>query len=387
MGSSEAMDKSKTNQSVNLQQLNSSSSPNTITISPVGVTNHNRISNPIGQQLPLLAPLLRGSTAALPMTSQGIKHRTMTSTNHQSKEMQEVQNRFSSLINTISGVGGEATDNNSISLKKQYECTRCSYVTDNKSQFSYHRSLHKPLQGDELKCNYCDYRATKRHLLSQHMRIHQSGSEDVIVVEQENHSVFLGNKNISAGSTTNDKNSPETDEKNSSGESARPSENKENHIGSSTKKKKWEFMCPHCPYSDSNSDLVNDHKQFHFAVSNERLTFVCEFCDFNAHSDKTMREHRKLHFTFLEKGTSAIEFCTTYDNLKLFVATKRSSGSSKDKKIYDEEEIEDENPWIHSAPGITSSSAQSSMSKNGNPTKAMNNIGSEIGTGTAIINV
>lgn len=295
--------------------------------------------------------------------------------------MQEVQHRFSSLINTISGAGAE-DQSHPVNYKKQYECSRCSYVTDNKSQFSYHRSLHKPVLGEELKCSYCEYSATKRHLLNQHMRIHQSNADDVIVVESENHSVFPKNKGGSSAPCARERNTSDTEEKTEAGV---PSENKENQMGGSAKRKKLEFMCPHCPYSDANSDLVNDHKQFHFVVSRERLTFVCEFCDFNAHSEKTMRDHRKLHFTFLEKGNAAVEFCTTYDNLKLFVATTRSSGSSKDKKIYDEEEIEDENPWMSA--GSATTAGAGALSKGANTTNAVNNIGAEMGTGKAIINV
>lgn len=309
---------------------------------------------------PLLAPLLRGATtSSLEPLNSGM---AADSTDHQSKEMQAVQQRFSSLINSISSAvvgakeGGEGELGN---RKRQYDCAHCSYVTDNKSQFSYHKSLHKPFVGEELKCNYCSYTTTKRMLLTQHLRIHQSNPDDVIVVESENHAVFPK--------------PPAAEEEEELGREVVKENNKENQVAAAAvaagKRKKAESMCPYCPYSDANSELVNDHKQSHLVVSSERLKYSCEFCDFNAHSEKTMKDHRKLHFSFLEKGNAAaVEFCTTYDKLKLFVAASAASssataasnktqGASKDKKIYDEEEIEDENPWMHSANTSTSSAA------------------------------
>lgn len=349
------------------QQLNANP------INPIVIPKNNNNNNLTGQSPPLLAPLLRGGVSS---------NQTATELNR-SKELQAVQQRFSSLINSIgSGVlTGESTPPVEANRKKQYDCSYCSYVTDNKSQFSYHKSLHKPFAGEELQCNFCSYTATKRQLLTQHMRIHQSNPDDVIVVESENHSVF-----------------PKSAAEETQAGGNKPSENKENHVGAAAaaaKRKKTEFMCPFCPYTDANSDLVNDHKQFHLAVSSERLKFNCEFCDFNAHSEKTMKDHRKLHFSFLEKGNAAVDFCTTYDKLKLFVTSTRAAGPSKDKKIYDEEEIEDENPWMHSA--TSSTAAVGSGSGGGAPGTGKGNglkhssrsgkMGTDSGVGKAAINV
>lgn len=315
------------------------------------------------QSPPLLAPLLRGTVSTA--GNQAKAAATATTTSQHSNEMQAVQQRLSSLINSISAGGATTSSGGDVGVsqdqsrtKKQYDCAHCSYVTDNKSQYSYHKSLHKPMAGEELKCNYCSYTTTKRMLLTQHMRIHQSNPDDVIVVESESHSVVPKNTEESRGAT----NAATTTV-------SKPSENdKENQ----------EFRCPYCPYSDANSELVNDHKKFHLAVSNERLRFSCEFCDFNAHSEKTMKDHRKLHFSFLEKGnaTGAVDFCTRYDKFKLYVAASaRSADPSKDKKIYDEEEIEDENPWMHTSANTSSSGSGTkinSSASGGGQSKGLN---------------
>lgn len=339
-GGSAAGTQKQTTDSNNLKTANISNTPSAMTAT---TTNENGVvGQPVQhfisslQSPPLLAPLFQPGGGP---------------SNH-SKEMQAAQQKLSMLINSISsGIVGPAAEEATaehMNRKKQYDCAHCSYVTDNKSQFSYHKSLHKPIMGEELKCNYCSYTTTKRALLTQHMRIHQSNPDDIIVVESENHSVFP------RGVVDPDAVTEEEEERMVTGRE----NNKENHVvaAAAAKRRKTEFMCPYCPYSDANSELVNDHKQFHLAVSGERLKFTCEFCDFNAHSEKTMKDHRKLHFSFLEKGNAtAVEFCTKYEKLKLFVAATATSGPSKNKKIYDEEEIEDENPWMHSANSSSSS--------------------------------
>lgn len=54
---------------------------------------------------------------------------------------------------------------------KKFQCTSCPYITDNKSQFLYHKQFHK-LRGATYKCRYCSYNVSKRHLLQQHLRLH-----------------------------------------------------------------------------------------------------------------------------------------------------------------------------------------------------------------------
>lgn len=276
-------------------------------------------------------------------------------------EMLEVRQKFNSIINQF----GQEPNKPALAAakKKQYQCAYCLYHTDNKSQFTYHKSLHNAERMDqEFQCKYCSYVASKKHLLDQHMKIHQQNSskDDVIVVESENHSVFpkkgaAEDEEVSEGSSMEGDlhdlmvmQIEEGEEMNVA--KKRTSENKENLLRLAEKKGRNEFFCPHCPFKDATPDVVNDHKKFHSIVTNKRLQFNCEFCDFTSNIEQLVKDHRKLHFAPL-KDVHKVEFCTTYDKLKLFVTatTATGSGSPKndDQKIYDEDEIDEETSWIN----------------------------------------
>ncbi|XP_017785914.1 PREDICTED: uncharacterized protein LOC108569018 isoform X2 [Nicrophorus vespilloides] len=53
---------------------------------------------------------------------------------------------------------------------KRYKCIICPYVTNSKSQFTYHKQFHKP--NGQYTCTECSYNVSKRHLLHQHMKVH-----------------------------------------------------------------------------------------------------------------------------------------------------------------------------------------------------------------------
>ncbi|KAI9559687.1 hypothetical protein GHT06_013692 [Daphnia sinensis] len=54
---------------------------------------------------------------------------------------------------------------------KRFRCTSCPYVSDNKSQYVYHRQFHRP-RGAPYKCSQCSYNVSRRHLLNQHLCVH-----------------------------------------------------------------------------------------------------------------------------------------------------------------------------------------------------------------------
>ncbi|XP_019873723.1 uncharacterized protein LOC109601872 isoform X2 [Aethina tumida] len=56
-------------------------------------------------------------------------------------------------------------------LVKRYKCTLCPYVTNSKSQYTYHKQFHKP-RGGQYTCTQCNYNVSKRHLLHQHLKVH-----------------------------------------------------------------------------------------------------------------------------------------------------------------------------------------------------------------------
>ncbi|XP_044752787.1 uncharacterized protein LOC123312423 isoform X2 [Coccinella septempunctata] len=54
---------------------------------------------------------------------------------------------------------------------KKFRCVICPYVTNSKSQYTYHKQFHKP-RGGQYACTQCSYNVSKRHLLHQHLKVH-----------------------------------------------------------------------------------------------------------------------------------------------------------------------------------------------------------------------
>jgi hypothetical protein len=54
---------------------------------------------------------------------------------------------------------------------RRFRCSSCPYVSDNKSQYVYHRQFHRP-RGAPYKCSQCSYNVSRRHLLNQHLSVH-----------------------------------------------------------------------------------------------------------------------------------------------------------------------------------------------------------------------
>ncbi|RZC37053.1 uncharacterized protein BDFB_003388 [Asbolus verrucosus] len=72
---------------------------------------------------------------------------------------------------------------------KRFKCVVCPYVTNSKSQYTYHKQFHKP-RGGQYTCTQCSYNVSKRHLLHQHLKVHginitpQKQNGDVIDLDE-----------------------------------------------------------------------------------------------------------------------------------------------------------------------------------------------------------
>ncbi|CAG9814202.1 unnamed protein product [Phaedon cochleariae] len=70
---------------------------------------------------------------------------------------------------------------------KKFRCTTCPYVTNSKSQYTYHKQFHKP-RGGQYSCTHCSYNVSKRHLLHQHLKVH---GINIATHKQNGESMFL----------------------------------------------------------------------------------------------------------------------------------------------------------------------------------------------------
>ncbi|EFX64099.1 hypothetical protein DAPPUDRAFT_267072 [Daphnia pulex] len=65
----------------------------------------------------------------------------------------------------------EKPSHTAASSGRRFRCSSCPYVSDNKSQYVYHRQFHRP-RNAPYKCSLCSYNVSRRHLLNQHLSVH-----------------------------------------------------------------------------------------------------------------------------------------------------------------------------------------------------------------------
>ncbi len=67
----------------------------------------------------------------------------------------------------------------SSNTKRLHHCGLCPYVCESKNQYVYHRQFHRA-RGAPYKCPHCSFNVTRRHLLNQHLPVHQESGNTSI---------------------------------------------------------------------------------------------------------------------------------------------------------------------------------------------------------------
>lgn len=175
---------------------------------------------------------------------------------------------------------------------KRFKCTSCPYVTNNKSQYLYHRQFHR-LRGAPFKCNVCTYNVTKRHLLHQHLKIHgikraqfKNCINDAVEKETTEGNVGAGLKLNTEIDTTNLPDIPLVWVYKS---------------GSLTKM----FKCRHCPHVNLRKSNIHEHEKMHFdrvqrspngsVNPNQSSVHRCTECNYVCNNAGALASHFKVH--------------------------------------------------------------------------------------------
>ncbi|XP_065226531.1 uncharacterized protein LOC135849797 isoform X3 [Planococcus citri] len=174
---------------------------------------------------------------------------------------------------------------------KRFKCTSCPYVTNNKSQYLYHRQFHR-LRGAPFKCNVCTYNVTKRHLLHQHLKIHgikraqfKNCINDAVEKETTDGSAGAGLKLNTDIDTTRLPDIPLVWVFKS---------------GSLTKM----FKCRHCPHVNLRKSNIHEHEKMHFdriqrspngSVNPNSSVHRCTECNYVCNNAGALASHFKVH--------------------------------------------------------------------------------------------
>ncbi|XP_042232612.1 uncharacterized protein LOC121873259 isoform X1 [Homarus americanus] len=70
-----------------------------------------------------------------------------------------------------SSSNSSGTNNQDEGGPRQFICGACPFETRSRAKLMHHRQFHKP-KGLPFRCPHCSYNVTRRHLLSQHIRVH-----------------------------------------------------------------------------------------------------------------------------------------------------------------------------------------------------------------------
>lgn len=173
-------------------------------------------------------------------------------------------------------------------IYKRFKCSSCPYVTNNKSQYLYHKQFHR-LRNAPFKCNICSYNVTKRHLLHQHLKIHgvkraqfKNCIKDAVEREEPDESFTL-NTDIE---TSHLPDIPLV---------------WVHKAGALTKM----FKCRHCPHVNLRKSNIHEHEKMHFdrvqrspngsIASNQMSTHHCTECNYVCNNAGALASHFKVH--------------------------------------------------------------------------------------------
>lgn len=73
---------------------------------------------------------------------------------------------------------------------KKFRCDSCPFTSESKNQYVYHRQFHRP-RGAPYKCPQCSYNVSRRHLLNQHLIVHNLPQVNLLADDQNSDSEQL----------------------------------------------------------------------------------------------------------------------------------------------------------------------------------------------------
>lgn len=195
-----------------------------------------------------------------------------------------------------------------VSGPRQFICGSCPFETRSRAKLMHHKQFHKP-KGLPFRCPHCTYNVTRRHLLSQHIRVHGldgsvegSGNGDVNQIDDRSNSpspslTITPVTNAASGSAGED--TPLTDSSNL------PKLTDESTTGMEDIPLVWVsrdhrffkmFKCRHCPHVNLRKTNIQEHEKMHKTdISKEAGGLHCPYCSYVSVNAGVMSAHLKVH--------------------------------------------------------------------------------------------
>ncbi|XP_042885914.1 uncharacterized protein LOC122262059 isoform X4 [Penaeus japonicus] len=192
-------------------------------------------------------------------------------------------------------------------------CDSCPFETRSRAKLMHHRQFHKP-KGLPFRCPHCTYNVTRRHLLSQHIRVHGmdpvlDDSIEVSSVNDNNQADDRSNSpspsltitpvnNVAASGNTGDDNTV-TDS------SLLPKLTDQSTMVLDDIPLVWVsrdnrffkmFKCRHCPHVNLRKTNIQEHEKMHKTDSaRESGGLHCPYCSYVSVNAGVMSAHMKVH--------------------------------------------------------------------------------------------
>ncbi|KAK3887418.1 hypothetical protein Pcinc_008477 [Petrolisthes cinctipes] len=190
---------------------------------------------------------------------------------------------------------------------RQFVCGSCPYESRSRSKLMHHRQFHKP-KGLPFRCPHCTYNVTRRHLLSQHIRVHGvednfEGMGNVVHVDERSNSpspsltITPVTNAATSGTSGDDQALPDS--------SQLPKLTDEATMNMEDIPLAWVsrdrrffkmFKCRHCPHVNLRKTNIQEHEKMHKAnLSKEAGGLHCPYCSYGSVNAGVMSAHLKVH--------------------------------------------------------------------------------------------
>ncbi|CRK86570.1 CLUMA_CG000143, isoform A [Clunio marinus] len=171
-----------------------------------------------------------------------------------------------------------------------HKCDYCTFSSSDDSDVKAHSAVHTSYYQEKTKEFMAKYKQATDYpnpeLYTAKQALDDSGAnDDVWVVKKANEQ----QKNREQESTSSDEN--KIDEK-----------------------------CLYCPFQATSLEVLKNHLQFHYAISNQNRPQKCKYCDFSCDHFERLREHNQLHFSLLLKGSKNLDIFTSFRGLELNIS-------------------------------------------------------------------
>ncbi|KAG5674665.1 hypothetical protein PVAND_004618 [Polypedilum vanderplanki] len=176
-----------------------------------------------------------------------------------------------------------------------HKCDYCSFSSSDDSNVKAHSAVHTSYYQEKTKEFMAKYKQAQDYPNPELYPIKHGfddagANDDVWVVKGENNSSNSSNGNKKKSSDTENTPSDEN---------------------------KIDEKCLYCPFQATSLDVLKNHLQYHFAISNLNRAHKCQHCDFSIDNAERLREHNELHFAFLRNGTKNLDIFTSFCGLEL----------------------------------------------------------------------